>query len=39
MVVGGLGGAEGCGAYVPLDPHYPPERLSHMLADSGAVRC
>jgi amino acid adenylation domain-containing protein len=24
------------GAYVPLDPDYPPDRLSLMLADSGA---
>ena len=25
------------GVYVPLDPAYPPERLEHMLADSGAA--
>ncbi|MCP4655645.1 MAG: amino acid adenylation domain-containing protein, partial [bacterium] len=25
------------GAYVPLDPAYPPERLSLILADSGAA--
>ncbi|MFC5814535.1 non-ribosomal peptide synthetase [Nonomuraea harbinensis] len=24
------------GSYVPLDPSYPPERLSFMLADTGA---
>ncbi|WP_219536937.1 non-ribosomal peptide synthase/polyketide synthase, partial [Nonomuraea guangzhouensis] len=24
------------GAYLPLDPGYPPDRLSYMLADSGA---
>ncbi len=23
------------GAYVPMDPEYPPDRLSHMLSDSG----
>lgn len=23
-------------AYVPVDPTYPPERIAHMLADSGA---
>ncbi len=25
------------GAYLPMDPTYPPERLSWMLADSGAA--
>lgn len=25
------------GAYVPLDPAYPPERLDHMVRDSGIV--
>ncbi|ANY69430.1 hypothetical protein BBD42_25305 [Paenibacillus sp. BIHB 4019] len=24
------------GAYLPIDPAYPPERISHMLEDSGA---
>lgn len=24
------------GAYVPLDPAYPPQRLQHMLVDSGS---
>nr|WP_054815874.1 non-ribosomal peptide synthetase [Nocardia arizonensis] len=23
--------------FVPVDPNYPPERVAHMLADSGAV--
>ncbi|SUE02485.1 non-ribosomal peptide synthetase [Prescottella equi] len=23
-------------AFVPIDPNYPPERIEHMLADSGA---
>ena len=35
MVVGLLGILKAGGAYVPLDPHYPPERLSYMLADAG----
>nr|WP_229675792.1 non-ribosomal peptide synthase/polyketide synthase [Hoyosella rhizosphaerae] len=24
-------------AFVPVDPNYPPERIEHMLTDSGAV--
>jgi amino acid adenylation domain-containing protein len=35
MVVGLLGILKAGGAYVPLDPHYPPARLSYMLADAG----
>ncbi|BAZ33597.1 amino acid adenylation domain-containing protein (plasmid) [Cylindrospermum sp. NIES-4074] len=35
MVVGLLGILKAGGAYLPLDPHYPPERLSYMLADAG----
>jgi amino acid adenylation domain-containing protein len=36
MVVGILGTLKAGGAYLPLDPNYPAERLSFMLADSGA---
>ncbi|MFC6086776.1 amino acid adenylation domain-containing protein [Sphaerisporangium aureirubrum] len=31
-----LGVLKAGGVYVPLDPAYPPERISMMLADSGA---
>ncbi len=37
MVVALLGVWRAGGAYLPLDPRYPPERLAHMLADSGAA--
>ena len=36
MMVGLLGILKSGAAYVPLDPHYPPERLSGMLADCQA---
>jgi amino acid adenylation domain-containing protein len=36
LVVGVLGILKAGGAYMPLDPHYPRERLSFMLQDSGA---
>jgi amino acid adenylation domain-containing protein len=36
MLVALLAVQKSGGAYVPLDPGFPPERLSFMLADSGA---
>ncbi|ADO71979.1 MupA/Atu3671 family FMN-dependent luciferase-like monooxygenase [Stigmatella aurantiaca] len=36
MVVGMLGILKAGAAYLPLDPDYPRERLTFMLADSGA---
>ena len=37
MLVGLFGILKAGGAYLPLDPALPPERLAHMLHDSGAV--
>ncbi|CAN7202742.1 amino acid adenylation domain-containing protein [Bradyrhizobium sp. LjRoot220] len=37
MMVALLAVLKAGGAYLPLDPDYPPERLSHMLHDSGAA--
>ncbi|MCX2969325.1 MULTISPECIES: amino acid adenylation domain-containing protein [Streptomyces] len=36
LVVGLLAVLKTGAAYVPLDPVYPPARIGHMLADSGA---
>jgi amino acid adenylation domain-containing protein len=36
MLVGLLGVLAAGGAYVPIDPAYPAERVTYMLADSGA---
>ena len=35
LVVGLLGTLKAGGAYVPLDPSHPPERLEHIIRDSG----
>ena len=35
LVIGVLAILKAGGAYVPLDPHYPVERLSYMIEDSG----
>ncbi|MEU4315654.1 amino acid adenylation domain-containing protein [Nocardia sp. NPDC024068] len=32
-----LGIAKAGAAFVPVDPNYPPERVKHMLADSGCA--
>ncbi|TNE39984.1 MAG: amino acid adenylation domain-containing protein, partial [Alphaproteobacteria bacterium] len=34
ILVGMLGILKAGAAYVPLDPHFPPDRLSYMIADS-----
>jgi amino acid adenylation domain-containing protein len=36
MLIGVLGVLKAGAAYLPLDPHYPRERLSFMMQDSGA---
>ena len=35
LIVGVLAVLKAGGAYLPLDPDYPPDRLLHMLHDSG----
>ncbi|MDE5457022.1 amino acid adenylation domain-containing protein [Bradyrhizobium sp. CSA112] len=37
LIVGVLAVLKAGGAYLPLDPDYPPDRLLHMLRDSGAT--
>jgi amino acid adenylation domain-containing protein len=37
MLVGALAIMKAGGAYVPLDPHFPADRLTYMLEDSGAA--
>ncbi|ANW03875.1 non-ribosomal peptide synthetase [Bradyrhizobium icense] len=37
LIVGVLAVLKAGGAYLPLDPDYPPDRLLHMLRDSGAA--
>ncbi|WP_341282703.1 non-ribosomal peptide synthetase [Paenibacillus sp. FSL H8-0537] len=36
MMVAILAVLKAGGAYLPIDPTYPPDRIKHMLADSGA---
>ncbi len=35
LMIAVLGVQKAGGAYVPLDPTYPPDRLEHMIRDSG----
>ncbi|MEU6587542.1 amino acid adenylation domain-containing protein [Nocardia sp. NPDC046763] len=37
MVASVLAVAKAGGAHVPVDPSYPPDRVRHMVTDSGAV--
>ncbi|MFE4460715.1 amino acid adenylation domain-containing protein [Nocardia tengchongensis] len=37
MVAAVLAIAKAGGAHVPVDPSYPPDRVRHMVSDSGAV--
>ncbi|EGO65799.1 non-ribosomal peptide synthetase [Acetonema longum] len=39
LLIGILAIVKAGGAYLPIDPEYPPERISYMLADSGAGIC
>ncbi len=36
MIIGMLGILKAGGAYLPIDPNYPADRVTYMLADSGA---
>lgn len=35
MIVGILGVLKAGGAYLPIDPQYPPNRIKHIIEDSG----
>ncbi|MTE11445.1 non-ribosomal peptide synthetase [Nocardia aurantiaca] len=37
MVAAALAVAKTGGAHVPVDPNYPPDRVRHMVVDSGAI--